>query len=79
VKNLVKKLLFIFVVVGGLSVASMAQKDDRQKPPPKDGKPPVINPREKPPPQNPPKGEKPKKPGESEALLWTKENKIELA
>ena len=69
----------MFVLVGGLSVASMAQKGGGDKPPVKE-KPPVINPRDKPPPQNPPKGgDKPKKPGVFEAVLWVKENKIELA
>ena len=63
--NAVKKLLFALVLVGGLSVASMAQKGGDGKNPPPKGNPPVINPGQKPPPQNPPKGggDKPKKPG----------------
>jgi hypothetical protein len=62
--NVVKKILCALVLVGGLSVASMAQKGgDGKKPPPK-GNPPVIDPGKKPPPQNPPRGgDKPKKPG----------------
>jgi hypothetical protein len=65
----VKKILFAFVLVAGLSVASMAQKGggDGKKPPPK-GNPPVVVPKEKPPKENPPKG--PKKPGgEFEAVV----------
>jgi len=61
----VKKALFMIVLVAGLSVAAMAQRDgDRQKPPPpKGGSPPVVVPREKPPRDNPKGGDKPKKPG----------------
>lgn len=62
--KLVKQILFALVLVAGLSVASMAQKGEGDKKPPK-GNPPVINPGQKPPPkENPPKGgDKPKKPG----------------
>ena len=63
--KLVKKILFMFVLVAGLSVAAMAQKGgDKQKPPPKE-RPPVINPgKGNPPPrENPPRGDKPKRPG----------------
>ena len=78
-KKLVKKILFVSVLVGGLSVASMAQKGG-DKPPPKE-KPPVVTPREKPPP-SPPKGggdKGGKKPHGGEAILGIKENKIESA
>jgi hypothetical protein len=67
------------VLVGGLSVASMAQRgQDPKKPPPKE-KPPVINPggKNNPPPRN--GGDKPKKPGRGEAFYLVKENSIELA
>lgn len=67
------------VLVGGLSVASMAQKgqDPKKGPPPKE-KPPVINPGKNNPP--PPKNDdKHKKPGGYEAVLFLKENKIEVA
>jgi len=61
--KLIKKLLFMFVLVAGLSVGAMAQKGDPPRRPPKDP-PPVINPRgEKPPKENPKGGDKPKKPG----------------
>jgi hypothetical protein len=66
VMKFVKKILFMFALVAGLSVVSMAQKGD-QKPPPKEH-PPVINPREKPPPRETPRPDKPKKPG-MEALV----------
>lgn len=69
VMKFVKKLLFTFVLIGGLSVAGMAQKDDRQKPPPKGGNTPVVVPREKPPKENPKGGEKPKKPGMAFEIL----------
>jgi hypothetical protein len=69
----IKRILFVFVLVGGLSVASMAQKGGGgQKPPPK-GNTPVVVPREKPPKENPPRGgDKPKKPG-MDAMIWRKE------
>ena len=67
--KLVKKILFVFALVAGLSVASMAQKGgDGPKTPPKQN-PPVVVPKEKPPKENPPKGgDKPKKPGFSAAV-----------
>lgn len=73
----VKKILFIFVLLAGLSAVSMAQKGDDQKKPPPKNPPPVINPGKGN--QNPPKGDnKPKKPNGGEAVLWRRENKIEI-
>jgi hypothetical protein len=71
----VKRILFMFALLAGLSAASMAQKgQDPKKPPPKDP-PPVINPGK----PNPPKGEnKPKKPGGGQAGLRRKKNSDEL-
>jgi hypothetical protein len=63
----VKKILFMFALVAGLSVASMAQKGgDGPKRPPKNP-PPVINPgKGNPPPREAPKGDdKHKRPGEA--------------
>ena len=58
--RVLRKFLFMFGLVAVLSFAVSAQKDDK-KPPPKDPKPPVINPA---PPKNPPPdSNKPKKPG----------------
>ena len=78
VRKVVKKILMALVLVGGLSVASMAQRgQDPKKPPPKQP-PPVINPgKQNPPPKN--GGDKPKKPGRGEAFFLLKENRIELA
>jgi len=75
--KLIKKLLFAVVMMVGLSVAAMAQKDDQKKLPPKN--PPVINPGQdkKPPKENPPKGNGPKKPGNAFAT-WVKENEADL-
>ena len=77
-RKVVKKILMALVLVGGLSVASMAQRgQDPKKPPPKQP-PPVINPgKQNPPPKN--GGDKPKKPGRGEAFFLLKENRIELA
>jgi hypothetical protein len=78
VRKVIKKILFAMVLVGGLSVASIAQRgQDPKKPPPKP-KPPVINPGGK---NNPPKngGDKPKHGGGGEALLFLNGNRIELA
>jgi hypothetical protein len=75
-----KKILFIFVLLGGLSVASMAQKNDDQKKPPPKNPPPVINPgkgNQNPPPKG--GGDKPKKPSGAEAVLWRKDNGAESA
>jgi hypothetical protein len=58
-----RRLIFGFVLVAGLSVVASAQKD--QKPPPKE-RPPVVKPQPKPPPDNSDKG---KKPGEA-AARW---------
>lgn len=52
-----KKILFTFAMVAGISVGAFAQKDEK-KPPPKPS-PPVVNPQPKPPPKD---NEKPKKP-----------------
>ena len=77
----VKQFLFMLLLVTGLSVAAMAQRDgDRQKPPPPKGTPPVVVPREKPPRENPPKGDdKHKKPGGFEALLKREDLIVDLA
>jgi hypothetical protein len=75
----VKKILFLLILLVGLSVASMAQKpDDPKKNPPPKNPPPVINPGKGNP--NPPKGDnKPKKPNGGVAIvLRRKENGIEL-
>ena len=72
----VKKILFMFALVAGLSFAAMAQKGgDGKKPPPKPP-PPVINPGKgnQPPPKG---GDKPKKPG-MDAAIWLKEGVIEI-
>ena len=69
-----KQILFIFVMVVGLSGAALAQKD--QKRPPKKEPAPKVNPREdKPPPKNSPReGNRPKKPGMAYVLVMPKEN-----
>jgi len=78
--KLVKKLLFMFVLAVGLSVAAMAQKGgDGPKRPPKEA-PPVINPgkgNQPPPRENPKGGDKPKKPG-MDAVIWRKEGILEI-
>jgi len=75
----VKKILFVFVLLGGLSLASMAQKNDDPKKLPPKNPPPVINPGKGN--QNPPKGDnKPKKPnGGAAVVFWRSENGPELA
>jgi hypothetical protein len=55
-----REIIFMFVMVVGLSLSVSAQKDD-QKRPPKDPAP-KVNPGEKPPRGNPPPKD-PKKPG----------------
>ena len=81
-KTVVKKILFMFVLVVGLSLTSMAQKgDDKKKTPPK-GNAPVINPGKgnNPPPRGNPKGgDKPKKPGGGEAFLLISLKREDLA
>jgi len=76
-----KHLLFVLLMVTGLSVAAVAQRDgDRQKPPPPKGTPPVVVPREKPPRENPPKGDdKHKKPGGFEAWVKREDLLIDFA
>lgn len=59
-----KKILFTFAMVVGLSVAAFAQKDGDKKPP--KPPPPVVNPQPKPPPKD---NDKPKKPGSELAYL----------
>ena len=54
-----RQKIFAFAMVIGLALSVSAQGDDQKKPP-KKPKPPVIDPAPK---QNPPKGDKPKKPG----------------
>lgn len=63
-----KEIIFIMTMVVGLSFSVSAQKDDPKRPP---KNPPVIEPRPKdrPPRGNPPKDEKPKKPGMSFYLV----------
>ncbi|HYJ92954.1 MAG TPA: hypothetical protein VEV84_16710 [Pyrinomonadaceae bacterium] len=58
----------------------MAQRgQDPKKPPPKQP-PPVINPgKGNPPRDNPKGGDKPKRPGGLEAVLWLGPNRVELA
>jgi len=75
--RLVKEIIFMFVLLAGLSVASMAQKgDDPKKTPPKQPAP-SVNPGKG---NNQPKGEnKPKKPNGGQAVLRRKENGVELA
>jgi hypothetical protein len=78
--KVVKKILFMFVLVAGLSMASMAQKggDDPKRPP--KPQPPVINPgKGNPPRENPKGGDKPKKPGGGEAMMFRKKDSAELA
>lgn len=60
----------MFVLIAGLSVAAMAQKEDPKKLPPK-GTPPVVNPRVDKPPKNDP--QKPKKPGMEALILLRKD------
>jgi hypothetical protein len=64
-----KKILFTFALVVGLSVATFAQKDEK-KPPPKPS-PPVVNPQPKPPPKD---SDKPKKPSEAIAFIRTEDH-----
>ena len=52
--KVLKKFVFGIVLLGGLSVVALAQKD--QKPPPPKEKPPVVKPQPKPPPDNSNKG-----------------------
>ena len=75
----VKKMLFIFALLAGLSVASIAQKNDDQKKTPPKQPPPVINPGKGN--QNQPKGDnKPKKPNSGVAVVSRRrENAAELA
>lgn len=54
--KILRNLAFTFVVVLGLSIAVSAQKNDQKKPPRKEGKPPVVTPRDKKPPKENPKG-----------------------
>ena len=56
----------MFVAVIGLALSVPAQGDDQKKPP---KNPPVIKPGDKAPRDNPPKGDKPKKPGMSFYLV----------
>ena len=71
----------MLLLVTGMSVAAMAQRDgDKKNPPPPKGNPPVVVPREKPPRENPPKGgDKPKKPGGFEAVIKREDVLVELA
>jgi hypothetical protein len=75
--KLIKKIIFMFVLLAGLSFAAMAQKgDDPKKTPPK-APAPSVNPGKG---QNPPKGDnKTKKPNGGQAMLRRKESDAELA
>lgn len=66
--RVIKKILFTFAMVVGLSVAAFAQKDP--KPPPPKEKPPVVTPQ----PKNPPPKDNPKpiKPGMA-MVIWKSE------
>lgn len=55
--KVLQKILFVFLVIGGLSLSASAQKDDKDKRPPKN--PPTVNPEKKPPPTPEPKKPKP--------------------
>ncbi len=70
-----KQLFLGLAMVGSLSLAVSAQRnDDQKKPPPKDPKEtPKVEPRDKPPPRPPREGDKPKKPGSGYALVWRDE------
>jgi hypothetical protein len=69
--KILKQILFTFVAVAGLSLAVSAQKGGGQQRPPKE-KPPVIKPGDKP--KNPPKENRPKKPGMSYFVALVNEN-----
>jgi hypothetical protein len=71
-----KQLIFGLVMVVGLSLTAFAQKDDQKKPPPKEGRPPKVEPQEKPPPRNPRGGDKPKKPGREFGRLFISRNEF---
>jgi hypothetical protein len=73
--KLVKHLIFSLVLIGGMSVASMAQKGGDQKPPPKNP-PPVINPGKGNPTPAPKGGDKPKKPGGGTALVIKRDENL---
>ena len=78
----IKHFVFTLLLVAGLSVAAMAQRDgDRQKPPPPKGNPPVVVPgKGNPPPRDNPKGgDKPKKPGGFESLNKREDPLVDLA
>ncbi len=66
--NILKHILFSLVVVAGLSCAALAQKGGDDKKPPKPP-PPVIKPGDK----QPPKNDKPKKPGMAENMIVREE------
>ena len=67
VMKILRHFIFTFVAVIGLTMAVSAQKNDQKKPPPKEGRPPVVTPKDKKPPKDNPRGDrkKPKKPGMS--------------
>jgi hypothetical protein len=78
--NSLKQILFTFAMVIGLSVGVMAQKDDQKRPPPKEGRPPKVNPRdEKPPPKNTPREDKkPKKPGMAYVIVMEPKGNFDI-
>ncbi|MEO8649008.1 MAG: hypothetical protein ABI539_07570 [Acidobacteriota bacterium] len=69
-----RQLLFTLFMVAGLAMAVSAQKDDQKKPPPKEGRPPVVTPADKNKPKDPPpKGnDRPKKPETSWTFAYAK-------
>jgi len=82
VMKFIKHTVFTLLLLAGLSVAAMAQRDgDRQKPPPPKGNPPVVVPgKGNPPPRESPKGDdKHKKPGGYEAVLRREDLLTDLA
>ena len=61
-----RQTILAFAVTVGLAFSVVAQGDDQKKPP---KNPPVVDPGKKPPRGNPPKGEKPGKPGSAYYLV----------
>ena len=73
--KILKQILMMSLLVVGLSMTAMAQKNDDQNRPPKQD-PPKINPGEKPPKPNPPKNEdRPKKP---QGIIFVSGNRVEF-
>ena len=71
----IKRIILIFSIVTGLSLAVSAQKNDK-KPPPK-GRPPVVTPQQKDPPKENPSDKKgPRRPAFE--LVWTRAEMDEI-